>query len=519
MPLEHLEQLYQRIGSGTFDTHRHSLELTTLTSRALMRRLAMPVTTVLFAGCLDPLGAPPPPTSLNVLEENLRPGSTAWGAGLSVGADSDISGFGLPFSLQAEETLHVFVSAKTAVSVSIYRLGWYGGTGARLVAKHAFRPVRQQPPCSPAIPGPFACDWFETDRFVVDARWMPGVYLARVADSVQRARAFPFVVRSSRPAAFVVVLPFATYEAYNAWGGTSLYRGPGSTRAESYANRAVKVSFARPFTQMVVSGAFLGVDYLLVRWLEQNAYDVSYVSDYDFHNGVGPPVPPVAWLFAGHSEYWTWPMWLRANEARAQGVNLGFLGGNDVYWVARFETVRTSGLEAPVVVCYRDATHDPQGGIPGLATVLFRSPPNNSPENALVGVMSGHDKLIQGSPIDLTVANGSDPLFAGTGLKTGDHIPQVAGWEADRIVDNGATPPGVRVLFQSQYVALGDTGSGELLQSTIYAWPGSGALVYASGEPGFAWGLATYSQHVASPALQRFLQNVLEAFVAVRSNR
>jgi hypothetical protein len=405
------------------------------------------------------------------------------------------------------------------VSISIYRLGWYGGAGGRLVAQHRHLPAHNEPSCSPPLPGPLACDWSETDRFIVDQRWFPGVYIAKFADSLGRPAAFPFIVRSNRAAAFLVVLPFATYQAYNDWGGTNLYGGVGANPQESYANRAVKVSFARPFSDMILRGSFLGSDYLLVRWLEKDAYDVSYITDYDFHLGRGDDPQAIAWLFAGHSEYWSWRMWLRANAARAQGISLGFLGGNDVYWVARFETVSVRGFDAPVVVVYRDASRDPEGGTPGLATVRFRSPPNNTPENALVGVMTPPASLIRNSPVDLVVANGSDPLMAGTGLITGSHIPRVAGWEGDRIVENGWTPPGIRVLFASPFVPVEDTATTGMLNATIYTWPASRALVYASGQPGFAWGLSTYRERVARPPLQRFLQNVLQAFVVARGRR
>lgn len=474
------------------------------------------------AACLDRVAAPGAPGdvgSVAIREENLRPGSPSWDAGFWANADTALSGYGLPTSLVAGDTLHLFVAATHApVTISVYRLGWYGGVGARLVARHGDRPAAVQAACSPPVPEALVCTWSETDRFAVDPHWLPGVYLARFADSLGRARAFPFVVRASRPAPFVVVLPFATYQAYNAWGGTSLYRGPGATPQAARANRAVKVSFARPFSEHVVRDIFLGTDYLLIRWLEETGYDVSYITDHDFHLGLGPD-PRVAWLFAGHSEYWSWPMWLRANQARDRGISLGFLGGNDIYWLIRYEAVSLNRLGAPVVVCYRDAARDPLGGTPGLATVLFRAPPNNTPPNSLVGVMGARGMIMRYPPVDLVVANGSDPLMRGTGLQTGDHIPRAAGWEADRIVDNGATPGGIRVLFRSPYVPMGDavaTGV-QVQEATVYTWRPSGAVVYASGQPAFARSLATYRDHVARPPLQRFLRNVLEAFATAHS--
>ncbi len=489
-----------------------------LVSNRVLALFPLGVATAIVSACLDSFGAPDPRApgkSTAVWSENLRPGTTAWDRG-PIGADSNISGYGLPFSLQGGDTLHLFVSARRGpVSITIYRLGWYGGSGGRQVELHSGLTAADQGSCTAPLPGPSVCNWSETDRFVIDG-WLPGVYIAKFADVLGRARLFPFVVRSSTSAAFTVVLPFATYQAYNQWGGSSLYGGPGATRQESYANRAVKVSFARPFSNVIVQGPFLGVDYMLVRWLEENAYDVNYITDYDFHLGVGVDQEARGWLFTGHSEYWTWPMWLRANAGRDQGISLGFLGGNDIYWLSRFETVRVNDLDAPVLVCYRDANRDPLGATAELSTVLFRSPPNNTPENALIGVMSSPPTLVKGSPIDLIVADASDPLMAGTGLTTGEHIPRVAGWEADRTVDNGLTPPGIRVLFESPYISGVDSATPGVMQSTVYKWQPSGALVYASGEPGFAWGVETYRNWVARPALQQLLKNILQAFVDAR---
>jgi hypothetical protein len=86
-------------------------------------------------------------------------------------------------------------------------------------------------------------------------------------------------------------------------------------------------------------------------------------------------------------------------------------------------------------------------------------------------------------------------------------------------VDNGRTPAGIRVLFASPYVPVGDSLPRGLLEATVYEWPASGALVYASGEPGFAWGLSTYGQRVARPPVQKFLANLMDAFVTAAHHR
>ena len=67
-----------------------------------------------------------------------------------------------------------------------------------------------------------------------------------------------------------------TWQAYNRYGGNSLYFG-------SPAGRAYKVSYNRPFTTRAytnVSFLFTG-EYPMIRWLERNGYDVSYSAGVD----------------------------------------------------------------------------------------------------------------------------------------------------------------------------------------------------------------------------------------------
>ena len=68
-----------------------------------------------------------------------------------------------------------------------------------------------------------------------------------------------------------------TWEAYNSYGGNSLYTG-------SPAGRAYKVSYNRPYVTR--GGAerasfFFNADYPLIRWLEANGYNVSYTTCVD----------------------------------------------------------------------------------------------------------------------------------------------------------------------------------------------------------------------------------------------
>jgi hypothetical protein len=474
---------------------------------------------MLGTGCLEPLSTSlsplpsPQPWSVALQDENSRIGSDDWDSGLFAGDDSSVTGFAVPFSGTPGDTIRVFVSARLPkVSVSLYRLGWYGGTGARLVTSHSDLAGSPQPRCSESVPGPAICNWILTDTLQTGTSWMPGVYLVKFADSVGHARSYPLVLRASETRGFVVVLPFSTYQAYNAWGGASLYDSPGAPRASA-------VSFARPIAGAEFRRSFLTLDYILIRWLEETGYNVSYLTDYDLGTEPGVGMDAIGWLFAGHSEYWTWQLRTRVEEARTEGVNLGFLGGNDVYWNSRYETAVVGGATVPVLVCYKSADRDPEGLIRGQSTARFRDYPNDAPENALVGVMSATGLNVKDWPKALVVYNGKDPLFNGTGLQSGTTVPGILGWEGDRIVDNGLTPLAIRVLFQSQYVPVQPAGATDILQGTFYTWAPSGAKVFAAGDVGFQWGLSTYAGKNAIPSLQVFLKNLLTEFIGERSNR
>jgi len=119
------------------------------------------------------------------------------------------------------------------------------------------------------------CDWNASGEFVAARDWTPGVYLATFTDSSGRRSGYPFVLRSEQANGYLVVLPFSTYEAYNDWGGASLYTGPAGVRGHA-------VSFARPLAHWDLWRSFLALDYLLIRWLEQQGYNAAYVTDFDF---------------------------------------------------------------------------------------------------------------------------------------------------------------------------------------------------------------------------------------------
>ena len=122
----------------------------------------------------------------------------------------------------------------------------------------------------------------------------------KLTGSSSRAESYiHFVVRDDdRRSALLFQTSVTTYQAYNEWGGMSLYSKP----------TAYEVSFNRPYQRGHGSGDFLFWEYSLLRFLERNGYDVTYTTDVDTHTRGHLIVRNKAFLSVGHDEYWSWEM-------------------------------------------------------------------------------------------------------------------------------------------------------------------------------------------------------------------
>lgn len=180
-----------------------------------------------------------------VARENRRAGTRDWRLDRPALA-REIEGYASRSSIDRGEAIDLFVNTASAeFDLEVFRFGWYGGEGARrVVGPRRLAGVRQpMPTCDPDT-GLCDCAWTRPFRLRTDEDWVSGVYLVRLTACDSAAQSYiVFVLRDDRRTADLLVqLPFTTYQAYNAWGGKSLYRWGSSGR-----ERAVKVSFNRPY--------------------------------------------------------------------------------------------------------------------------------------------------------------------------------------------------------------------------------------------------------------------------------
>jgi hypothetical protein len=270
-------------------------------------------------------------------------------------------------------TLHASTISRAMVEVRFeaLRIGWYGGSGARAVWKS--KPVRITHWNTPLPAGAVRLvetTWPVSLSMTVGQKWTPGFYLLIAKGLNGRIlSAQPLILRSPEGASALMLMHSTlTWQAYNDFGGYSLYRGPGSTITAIRANRSRIVSMDRP---IVGSGAIhVARDALaFTQYLEKAGFDIDHVADTDINQWPSIATHYNGMVISGHAEYFTRRMFVTTMALRAKGTNLAIFGGNTAWWQARVEA-SPSGAERHIIV-YRTATEDPIRD-PKLLTVQWR---------------------------------------------------------------------------------------------------------------------------------------------------
>ncbi len=388
-------------------------------------------------------------------------------------------------------TLYVSTGA-AAFRAEAFRMGYYQGTGARLIWTSAEIAGKRQARC-PVTPGVnmVACDnWRPSVAFTVSAAFVPGDYLIKLAGRGGQQSYVPLTVwdPASR-AAYVVQNDVLTWQAWNPWGGYDYYQGRGSCPAGEYplCSRARVVSFDRPYGSEDGSGNFLKLEYPLVRFAEKHGLDVTYATDDAIAAHPGFLLHHRALLSLGHDECWSLAGRAAAVAARDHGVNIVFFGASPVL---RHVRLRGSPLgPGREEVDYRDASADPLAGkaSPLLVTGnTWGSPPASWPESGFVGEMYA-GFLEPGRQVSLVVADASSWVFRGTGLRNGSAVPGVVGADVDHFYAAMVHPADDQVLAHSPIpLGLGQTDLGPFYSDmTYYTDSRSGAGVLDTGTTGW----------------------------------
>ena len=406
-----------------------------------------------------------------VAVENRRPGTSGWHI-TRLGPSEAIQGWADQVSAAAGQRVRLYVSTTARrFRVQAYRMGWYGGHGARLVWRS--QPVvgrRQPPPTLSPETNMVATRWRPSLTIAIGPDWPPGVYLLKLVAATGQ-RYVPLTVRDDPSrAALVVQDAVTTWQAYNRWGGRSLYVGPDG----SLETRSRVVSFDRPYAGNGAS-EFLGNEYPLVRLVERLGLDVTYWTDVDLHRHPQRLLAHRGLVSLGHDEYWSTRMRRGAEAARANGVNLAFLGANAVYRHIRLRPSPAGQDREEVNYKPWSVGDDPAWKTdPSQVTTDWRRPPLNDPESRLLGAQYECNPTLAAG----VVVQPSSWLFAGTEVRAGTILPGLIGDEYDRVQPDAPRPPRVEVLLHSPLQCLGASVRGPSFADTTYYTAPSGAGVF-----------------------------------------
>jgi Domain of unknown function (DUF4082)/Fibronectin type III domain len=479
--------------------------------------------------------------------ENALPGSPPSDWYVADAGDDSIVGFATQMSTDVGGTVNFKIKSATSnYTIDIYRLGWYGGDGARLVQSNVSHAgTGAQPACaSQASTGLVDCGtWSVSASWAVPSTAVSGVYVAHLTrKDTGGENQIVFVVRNDAShSAVAVQTSDATWEAYNTYtdseGRQSLYLctdlcPAGSPRAYK---GAFKVSYNRPFTTAEDSPGswlFTGAEYSMIRFLERNGYDVSYLSSADVNSRGSLLLNHKLFMSSGHDEYWSGGQRSSVEAARDAGVDLAFFSGNEMFWKTRWEpSIDGSNADDRTLVSYKDTHFDaPQDPVAWTGTwrdPRFTTAAQNSPESAV----TGQSFVVNSGTSRITVPYAYRNLriwrnTAATSLSAGQSLqlaPETLGYEWDVDADNGSRPVGEFDLSSTTVSGLElftDYGSttqfgGTATHSLTMYRAASGARVFGAGTVQWAWGLDDFNPS-ANPDLnmQQATVNVLADLAA-----
>ncbi len=441
-----------------------------------------------------------------------------------------VEGYAGQVSYAPGETLALHTS--TTGSTYSVRISRVGMETKEVFAKKA---IAGRPHPIPEDASSKGCRWPVSFELEIPSDWKSGYYEVTLStqDSggkfIHRGRRTAesscyFVLRPSTPgknSKILLQLATNTYNAYNNWGGSSLYGYHGRHGLQGH-----EVSFLRPPRSL-----FSRWEADFVKWAEAAGYELDYCSNMDLALRPEIAEPYRLILSVGHDEYWSWEMRDTIENFAAKGGNVAFFSGNTCCWQVRYEA------ESQSLVCWKQGynqdpvfTADDKSRLSSLWShhLIGRT------ENSMTGVgfihggyHKSHGQHMEGSGA-FTLHRTDHWAFAGTDLAPGDALggaDTIVGYECDGCeiewkdglpfpTHADGTPKSFRILGTAPATwAAGDSvwydrwpsldHSGHAVMG-VYETDGGGT-VFTSGTTDWAHGLKNPDGKVS-----RITRNILE---------
>lgn len=465
-----------------------------------------------------------------IRRENAQPGATDWQL-TRVRTDNsgyrapDIEGYCSRQSVKAGEVMDIMVSTNPPQKfiIEIFRSGYYGGRGARLMTTLGPFQGKTQPVPKKGEKDLFECRWEPAVSLTIPDDWPSGVYLGRLTTLDDQSgygywqNYVIFIVKDDRPADILLQCSDNTWQAYNKWPSHySVYTHPKGTQGPW-----AEVSFDRPYAkyaqiydnpQSLGSGEWLCFEFPLAYWLEEQGYDVTYCSNSDM---VTPDraLKCKTFISNGHDEYWDIAQYHSVVALREAGVNLMFLSANTCCWVTPH---RESWDGRPDRIMFRGGPYGGENWYANEREELYGPFPHRGPdEGYLIGARNV--RPVNGGG-DWVVTKPDHWILEGTGMKPGESIPGLVGWEYH---GEPADIPGLEVIAAG--TALQGGVNPQQWTATIYPGPKNnfvfnGATIFWSqglgDPPGHMLPWSHWSRpHGPDERVRRMTRNLLDRAV------
>jgi len=472
------------------------------------------------AGAVEGASAGAAGAPSRVREENAKPGTRDWMLS-KTGVDPAtkyrcpwIEGYASQASVTAGDTLQLFVSTNPAdrFSIDLFRLGWYGGDGGRLIERLGTFDGKTQPD-PPVEPKRLRdCAWPVAAEVRIGDDWLSGVYVAKLTTQTEGWQSYIiFVVRDNRRADFLFQASDHTWQAYNRWPSQFALYDNG--QHQWYWGGGVQVGFNRPYGKYCQifdaplstgSGEFFLWEFPLAFWMESLGYDVTYISNTDTHRDPATLLRGKGLLSVGHDEYWTREMFDNVQAAVRAGVSVAFFSGNAVCGRVVWDDKRRA--------FERVGVFGPPDGMREFINMqdLEHVRPY---ANELIGA---HSTGPCTGGADWICTLPEHWIYSGTGMKAGDRIPGLIGWEWH---GDPAPIPGLEVVATGPTQSAPGMLNGGVYTATVYPGP-KGNFVFNASTCWWADGISeppgyvrpkVYTEPLGPDArVQRITANILE---------
>lgn len=481
------------------------------------------------------------PAANPVVLENAKTGTRDW---LLTNARIDaqtkyrcpwIEGYCSRQSIRPGETIsfHVSTNPPSPFTLEIFRLGYYGGNGGRLMQKLGPFDGQTRPDPPLGAKRVRTCLWEPCAELRIPDDWVSGVYLGKLTAQTDLVQSYlVFIVRDDRAADFIFQCSDNTWQAYNRWPSQfSLYD---DGKEQWYWGGGVQVSFRRPYGKYCQildqplstgSGEFFLWEFPFAFWLESLGYDVTYISNLDTHTDPRGLLRAAGFLSVGHDEYWSIEMFENVRAAIAGGVSVGFFSGNAVCGRILFDApspgvgLRPSGVGPSAFE--RVGVFGPPGGTQEFKAM--RSLEHTRPyANELIGA---HSTGPVTGGADWICTKPEHWIYEGTEMQAGERIPGLIGWEWH---GDPAPIPGLEIVATGPTQSAPGKVNGGIYTATVYPGPRDNFVFNAatcwwadglSAPPGYVRPKAYTEPKGLNSKVQQITRNVLGRCLAAKAKK